>query len=138
MRAQHCDKCPKVTIGGFEHQAMCEDCAGRWAAYRDTFCKSHPDLYEELKPDHLTLLNWFHTMLGGGTCEPRRWLPQRWSVCEAGFTLCGLPVPCRSSHEAEALCYRRCSAGPTISEWHNPKDAGTCTPGVGPVCEVVA
>lgn len=77
MNSQHCDKCPVVTIGGFEHQALCENCAARLTARAATLCCRGPYFLdiEPHRPEYMALVEWARVWFAGGHCEPRRWSP---------------------------------------------------------------
>jgi len=73
------------------------------------------------------------------SCEPRRWLPQRWTVCQDAQAVdpvwFDMPPTCDSQYQDEVYCYRKFEM-PEVSYRFARKNAGTCTPGAGPVCEV--
>lgn len=62
------------------------------------------------------------------SCEPLRWLPQRW-------TACGEKLPVMSVQRMNSMQHERVSH--MLGSWVVRRyDHGTCKPCVGPVCEV--
>lgn len=133
MKTQRCDKCPKVTIGGFERQALCDECAAQLAGHAATLCRNSPGTgdVDPNRPEHMTFLEWYRVWFSGGHCEPRRWLPQRWSDCA------NVRWWRKTDCEGLDMCERHTDE--YSAPWFDgvfDNNAGTCTPGVGPVCEV--
>lgn len=129
MRTQHCDKCPKVTIGGLEHQALCDECLVPYVAHHAALCRNSPGTedVDPHRPEHMTFLEWYRAWFAGGHCEPRRWLPQRWIACGEKLPVMSVERDISMQHERNAYM---------IGSWVVRKyDHGTCTPGVGPACE---
>ena len=79
------------------------------------------------------------SLVGGATyCEPRRWRPQRWSVCKLGMLhewVESAPAYCGAKSEDIPFMLDRWGKLPS-GEYGYWRDAGTCTPGAGPVCGV--
>lgn len=105
-------------------------------------CDRMPDFeaIREHKPAAFELVDWCRMFLGGAYCEPRRWLP---NVVDE----CGRPSFAPLWAPADHLCKRAnrsiLAMGYTSSTYASEARfsqcrtvAGTCTPGVGPVCEV--
>lgn len=105
-------------IGDLFGCTYCGEKNRAWWIHGEPRCFEHSNL----QPTNYAY-RWFKK-----SCEPRRWLPQRWIACGEKLPVMSVERMISMQHERNAYM---------IGSWVVRKyDYGTCKPCVGPVCEV--